>query len=174
MISMYQTDIDRLLKMSLEQQTSYLRFYSRSSLEIRIEILKNKHSLFHQFRSKNNEVDKGLLEYCALIKAISDQYIDEISLSKKSFPGLTQEEIRQKSNKKASLFLLTTKNEAKQRQKVLSYWADICNAKLEHRMSFRQIVQFLKKKHRFEVSKSLIHNMWAEIEENNTRNDNDR
>lgn len=159
-----QVDVERLIKMSHEQQKSLLRYFSRCPPEIRILILENKIPVFHKLRQENNTVDKGVLDYCSLILAISAQHDDEQSLSKKSYPGMTQEEIRQVSDKKASLFLLSTENKAKQRQKLLSYWADVRTAKLVHGMSFRKIVLFLKKKHRFEVSKSLLHAMWDDIE----------
>ncbi|MDP3266272.1 MAG: hypothetical protein Q8M39_05555 [Sulfuricurvum sp.] len=161
-----QLQIDRLLKLSQDQQSSELRYYSRCPPEIRISILENKTQIFHKFRQENSDVDKAIVEYCALILAISAQHTEEQSLSNKSYTGMTLEEIRAVSDKKASLFLLNSKKQAKQRERTLTLWADIRVAKLDHGMSFRKIVIFLKKKHRFEVSRSLINVMWHEIEEN--------
>lgn len=160
--------IERLLKMSQEQQNSQLRYYSRCPIEIRVSILNNKTSLFHKLRQENGDTDKAMLEYCAWILAISEHHHE----SNKSYAGMSLDEIRDVSDRRMNLFIQTTQTiRAKQRERVLGLWAEIRTAKLNHGMSYRQIVAYLKKKHRFDVSRSLLNVMWNELEENNTKDD---
>lgn len=160
--------IERLLKMSQEQQNSQLRYYSRCPIEIRVSILNNKTSLFHKLRQENGDTDKAMLEYCAWILAISEHHHE----SNKSYAGMSLDEIRDVSDRRMNLFIQSTQTiRAKQRERVLGLWAEIRTAKLNHGMSYRQIVAYLKKKHRFDVSRSLLNVMWNELEENNTKDD---
>lgn len=159
--------IERLLKMSQEQQNIELRYYSRCSLEIRILILGNKTSLFHKLRQENGDTDKAILEYCAWILAISGHHYE----SNKSYAGMTLEEIREVSDRQITSFSYAMTKQAKQRERVLSLWSEIRNARLKHGMSYRNLVIYLKKKHRFEVSRSLLNSMWSELEENKNKED---
>lgn len=160
--------MERLLKMSQEQQSSELRYYSRCPLEIRMLIIGNKTSIFHKLRQENGDIDKAIVEYCAWILAITEHHHE----SNKSYAGMSLDEIREVSDRRMDLFVQTTQTiRAKQRERVLGLWAEIRTAKLNHGMSFRKIVSFLKKKHRFEVSRSLLHSMWLEIEKNNTKDE---
>ena len=166
-----QADIDRLLKQSHEQQSSELRYYSRCPLEIRMLILGNKMPIFHKLRQENGDTDKATLEYCAWILAISEHHYE----SKKSYTGMSLEEIREVSDRQIASFSYAMTKQAKQRERVLGLWSEIRTAKLNHGMSYRNIVAYLKKKHRFEVSRSLLNVMWNELEENNTKdNENER
>lgn len=162
--------IERLLKMSQEQQNSQLRYYSRCPLEIRVSILNNKTSLFHKLRQENGDTDKATLEYCAWILAISEHHYE----SKKSYTGMSLEEICEVSDRQITSFSYAMTKQAKQRERVLGLWSEIRNARLKHGMSYRNIVSYLKKKHRFEVSRSLLHSMWQELEENNAKDKNER
>lgn len=160
--------IERLLKMSQEQQNSQLRYYARCPIEIRVLILNNKTSLFHKLRQENGDTDKAILEYCAWILAITEHHHE----SNKSYAGMSLDEIRDVSDRRMDLFIQSTQTiRAKQRERVLGLWSEIRNAKMNRGMSYRQIVTYLKKKHRFEVSRSLLHSMWQELEENNAKDE---
>lgn len=166
--------IERLLKMSQEQQSSELRYYSRCPLDIRMLIIGNKTPIFHKLRQENSDADKAILEYCAWILAITQHHSDEQLLLSGSMSGMSLEEIREISDKRIALFIQKIKNtRAIQRERILSIWADIRNAKLNHGMSYRKLVVFIKKKHRFEVSRSLLNSMWLEIEEEQSK-ENDK
>lgn len=162
---------ERLLKISQGQQSSELRYYSRCPLEVRILILSNKTSIFHRLRQDNGDIDKATIEYCALITAISLQHEEEQSLLNGSFISMSLEEIREVSDKQITSFSYAMTKQAKQRERVLGLWSEIRNARLKHGMSYRNIVSYLKKKHRFEVSRSLLHSMWQELEENNAKDE---
>jgi hypothetical protein len=85
---------------------------------------------------------------------------------------MSLDEIREVSDKRMDLFVHTTHTiRAKQRERVLGLWAEIRIAKMKHGMSYRNIVAYLKKKHRFEVSRSLLNSMWIELEENKNKED---
>lgn len=163
-----QNIIERLLKMSQDQQSSQLRYYSRCPIEIRVLIIGNKTAIFHKLRQEHGDIDKAILEYCAWILAISEHHYE----SNKSYAGMSLDEIREVSDRRMDLFIQTTQTiRAKQRERVLGLWAEIHTAKMNRGMSYRQIVTYLKKKHRFEVSRTLLNVMWKELEENNTKDD---
>lgn len=165
-----QLDIERLLKVSCQQQSSLLRFFARSNLASRLTILTEKTAYFHRLRQENSGIDKNILEYCALITAIQKAHTEEQLLRKKSFGGLELEEIRVLSQKKAGQFIRKIKKPDPTREKLLGYWAIVRMLKLEQDFSFRQIALYFKKYHRFDVAYSTIHKMWKELEknENNT------
>lgn len=159
--------IERLLKISIEQQASYLRFFARSSVEFRISVLSDKTARFHQIRQENNDVDKGTLEYCALILAIKNAHSDEKSLCNLSFRNMDIHEIKTISRKKAEQFVRRIKKPDPKREKLLGYWAIVRALKLDQCLSFRQIALYLKKYHRFNVAHSTIFQLWHELEKNN-------
>jgi hypothetical protein len=161
--------IERLLKVSFEQQSSMIRFYGRSDLAVRVKILSEKTEQFHKLRQANENSDKSVLEYCALIMAIKKAHDEEQSLRKKSFAGLEIEEVRILSQKKADAFIRKIKKPDPKREKLLGYWAVVRMLKLEKNFSFRQISLYLKRYHRADFAHSTIHKLWIELEnENNT------
>lgn len=159
-------DIERILKTSLKQQSTLLRYFGRSDIVTRIKILSEKTGQFHKLRQHNSNIDKSILEYCALIAAIQNAHDEEKSLRKKSFGGLELEEIRILSQKKADAFIRKIKKPDPTREKLLGYWAIVRMLKLEQDFSFRQIALYFKKYHRFDVAYSTIHKMWKELEKN--------
>lgn len=170
MIDEKQLEIERLLKVSFQQQSALLRYFGRSDIVTRIKILAEKTELFHKLRQENSSIDKNTLEYSALITAIQKANNEEQSLRKKSFGGMELEEIRILSQKKAYAFIRKIKKPDPTREKLLGYWAIVRMLKLEQNFSFRQITLYLKKYHRVDVAYSTIHKMWKELEknENNT------
>lgn len=156
--------IDRLLKMSAEQQSSYLRLFARNGVDLRIAIMSDKTARFHQMRHENGNVDKGALEYCALILAIKSFHDDEKSLQNLSFGNMDIHEIRVISRKKAEQFVRRINKPDPKREKLLGYWAIVRMLKLENDFSFRKISLYLKKYHRFNVAHSTIFQLWNELE----------
>lgn len=161
-------EIERLLKISSQQQSALLRYFSRTDLVARIKILGEKIERFHQLRQENGGVEKSVLEYCAFVMTIQKAHDEEKSLRKKSFSGLEIEEIRNISRKKADQFIRKIKKPDPKREKLLGYWAVVRTLKLEQNFSFRQISLYLKKYHRFNIAHSTIHKTWDELENNKT------
>lgn len=161
--------IERLLKISSHQQSTYLRYFGRTDLVARIKILTEKTGQFHKLRQDNEDVEKSVLEYCALIMAIQKKHDDEQSLQKKSFEGLAIEEIRILSQKKADAFIRKIKKPDPKREKLLGYWAIVRTLKLEKNFSFRQISLYLKRYHRADFAHSTIHKLWIELENENNK-----
>ncbi len=159
-----QLEIERLLKVSFQQQSTLLRYFGRSDIVTRIKILGEKTEQFHKLRQHNNNIDKSILEYCALITAIKNAHDEEQSLRKKSFGGLELEEIRILSQKKADQFIRKIKKLDPKREKLLGYWAVVRMLKLEKNFSFRQISLYLKRYHRADFAHSTIHKLWIELE----------
>lgn len=164
MIDKTSLNIEHLLKMSLEQQKSTLRYFSRCPPEISIQILVNKIAIFHKLRQENADVDKGVIEYCTLILSIKSHHEDELSLKDKSFAGMDIEEIRSISQKKANHFIRSIKKPDPKREKLLGYWAVVRSLKLEQNFSFRQIALYMIKYHKLSVAHSTIYQLWQELE----------
>ena len=55
------------------------------------------------------------------------------------------------------------------RDKIIAKWAVIRELKLKNNMSFRQIVKFLNKKYKLDISLSSLYNIWKELENNNQK-----
>lgn len=160
------TTIERLLKMSTEQQSSYLRLFARIGVDLRIAILSDKTARFHQIRQENSDAEKGTLEYCALILAIKGVHDNEKSLRNFSFGNMDICEIQDISRKKAEQFVRRIKKPDPKREKLLGYWVIVRTLKVDQGFSFRQIAQYLKKYHRFNVAHSTIFQLWHELETN--------
>lgn len=171
-----QLEIERLLKVSFQQQSTLLRYFGRSDLIARIKILAEKTERFHKLRHENGNSDKNILEYCALILAIQKAHDEEQSFQKKSFASLAIEEVRILSQKKADAFIRKIKKPDPKREKLLGYWAVVRMLKLEKNFSFRQISLYLKRYHRADFAHSTIHKLWIELENeiSQQENQNDR
>lgn len=159
-----QLDIERLLKISSQQQSALLRYFSRTDSAARIKILGEKIERFHQLRQENGSVEKSVLEYCAFVMTIQKAHDEEQSFRKQSFGGLELDEIRILSHKKADQFIRKIKKLDPKREKLLGYWSVVRMLRVEKNFSFRQISLYLKRYHRASFAHSTIHKLWIELE----------
>ncbi len=147
MINNLQSQIEVLTKMPIEEQNQKLRLFARLDIATRVLICDKQKSVFHVLRSHNSKVHKSELTYSSLILAIA---IVLYEMNPESINALL---IRAKKF-----------NPQKKRQKLLNYWAIVKQLKREENMSFRDISDYLRKHRKFEVSYSLIYQMWHELE----------
>lgn len=138
---------EKITKLSLEKQNKNLRIFAKLNLDIKVEILKTQKKLFHKLRSEHNDYDINILTICSLIISI-----EQFLIKKNKF--------------ERRVISYRAKNEKKRikRERLLNYWSIVKSLKLEQKMSFRQIAKFLAKYHKFQVSYSLIFQMWNELE----------
>lgn len=157
--------INRILKQSEEMQKASLRYYARCPADIKISILANKTPIFHKLRQENSEIEKGTLEYCAMVIAIQEHQHQEKMLSKKSFDELTLDEIEKLSDIEISKFKFKRKKRGQKGEFLLSHWAEVRRLKLIKGFSYREIADYFSQRYRdFEVSKSKVQSMWIQLE----------
>ncbi len=162
-------EIDKILKMNDEEQRSFLRHFSRFSINQRVEILPLHNSIFHKLRQKHN-VPVNILSYIALILAIEVHLNESKSLNKLNINDMSLDEIREISSKKAKVFLEKQLRVKSKRDQLISYWAVVKTLKNNEKYSFRLIAAYLKKHHKFEVTYGSIYNLWVELEDNKGKN----
>lgn len=151
------TICDSITKLNQESQNQRLRFFAKIDISTKLKILQRQKTVFHKLKNIYSDVDNSLLTLSSLILAI-DEVTQEFD--KVNFNAI---KLRAKNNK------IKIK-----RQKVLAYWAIVRTLKLEEKMSFRDISDYLKKYHKFEVSYSLIYEIWNEIENNLNTKENEK
>lgn len=143
--------VQRLTKLSMEQQSYLCRMYSKFNTQTRVQIEDTKRPIFHKLRSVNQDINNSTLSLAAWFMALE-------SFMKKT------DTIKLKLVKEGS----KRSRMQKKREKLLSYWAIVKTLRVDEQMSFREMSQYFFKYHKFEVSYSTIHGLWTELESNIT------
>jgi len=157
--------VQKITKLNDEQQKYHLRFLTRVNLELRIEIFAAHKQLFYELRQNHKEtISLPVLSYTALILAIKNTMEEFDDTKNLNFDGLTQNEIKNISSKKAKLFLSKQHRVKSKRDKLLDYWSVVEVLKEQEGFSFRQIESYLKKKHKLDVAHVTIYNTWKKLE----------
>lgn len=147
--------IEIITKLSENQQNKLLKVFSKIDNGAKLKVLDSQKKTFHKLRVEYDEVDNSMLTLSSLLISINI-YVSQT------------DEIKVNTSKlKARKVKLDVK-----RQKLLSYWAIVRTLKLEENMSFRNISKYFLKYHKFEVSYSLIYQMWDELEVNKNNKEN--
>jgi len=159
--------VEKIIKISFDNQNFLFRHYSKYPLAIRIELETQKKKLFYILQKKFNQIDNNILSYAAYILVIKSHYAFEKKFTTKQFNDMTLDEIQD-----ISIIKLHRETEKKylknstKRNKLLHYWSVIkmLRSKKEKPMSFTKISTYLKKYYNFEVSHNTIAVIWREIE----------
>lgn len=146
---------ESLTKISLESQNQKLRYFAKIDLRTKLEIFQHQKQLFHKLKSAYGDIDNSVLTFSSFILAI-DHVIKKLDIV-----NLNAIKIKGKNNK-AKI----------KRQKVLDFWAIVRTLKLEQNMSFRDIADYFKKYHKFDISYSTIYELWNELEKNTKNKEN--
>lgn len=158
-------NILKITKINEEQQSSYIRYLSRMTSDLRLEIFSNQKKIFHALREKyKNEISLNLLSYCALIKTIETAVKERSQLNNKNFDNLSIEEIRKVSSTKAKLFISKQHRIQSKSEKLIGYWALVRTLKIDEGYSFRHIAGYLEKYHKLKIAHSTISTQWNKIE----------
>ena len=139
---------ETITKMNQESQNQKLRLFVKVEITTKLTILDQQKSLFHKLKSIYSDVDNKVLTLASLILATEEvlNKVDEVNLKAMK---LRSNSIRKKNLK---------------REKLLAYWSVVKTLKDEQNMSFRDISNYLKKYHKFEVSYSIVFKTWKEME----------
>lgn len=139
---------EAITKINQASQNQKLRLFAKVDITTKLKILDQQKSIFHKLRVFYSDVDNAILTFSSLILTI-DLVVKEIDNV-----NLNAMKLRSNNIKKQNL----------KRVKLLSYWSIVRTLKLEQKMSFRDISNYLVKYHRFQVSYSIIYKTWNEIE----------
>ena len=139
---------ETITKMNQESQNQELRLFAKVDITTKLKILDQQKSIFHRLRGFYSDVNNAILTFSSLILAI-DLVVKEIDNV-----NLNAMKLRSINIKKQNL----------KRAKLLSYWSIVRTLRLERNMSFRDISNYLVKYHRFQVSYSIVYQLWNEIE----------
>ncbi|MDD2887318.1 MAG: hypothetical protein PHY66_05910 [Aliarcobacter sp.] len=145
-----------ITKMNQESQNQMIRTFTKLDVSVKVDIFKEQKVIFHKIKNIHFNVDNSILTYASFVLAI------KLIVSKTNEVNLKAIKLRTKNAKKQN----------QKREKLLSYWSVIKTLKNEQNYSFREIPDYLLKYHRFEVSYSLIYQIWNETEIINLNKEN--
>lgn len=147
--------IEKITQQSYESQNQNLRFFAKVELPIKLQILQLQKPFFHKLKSAYIDVDNAILTLASLILAIDSiaKDTDKVNLNAIKLRG---------KNHKIKI----------KREKLIGYWAIVKTLKIDQNMSFRDISNYFKKYHKFEVSYSTIYELWNELENNINNEEN--
>lgn len=151
----------RCTKLSKKEQKKLVNWFARQNILIQINIFSEQKNQFFKLKSEMTEVD--ILPLAAFLLAIQYFYSLEQSISSKS------KHANLSTSKNLSKFRIRKAKKERykeKREKLLNLWAIVVNLKSED-FSFRQIADYLRGHHRFEVSHTYIHKIWEELENGN-------
>lgn len=146
--------IENITKSNLDIQNQRLRLFAKVNITTKLKILQYQKQLFHQLKSVHNDVDNAVVTLSSLIIAI-DRVVKELDIVNLN-----------------AMKLKVQPNKVKQkRQKLLDLWAIVRTLKNEQNMSFRLIAKYFQKYNKFEISHSMIQQMWEKIEKIGEKSD---
>lgn len=151
MTSNDEKELQILTKKPLSEQNRLLKLFAKLNLSQKKEIIAKQRSIFHILNSNNKNYDNATLTLAALIISIEKFFISQ---------NETELSLIRINNKKV--------NKNQKNKKLLTYWSVVKELKEKKHMSFREISEFLKKSHKFEISHSLIYKVWIEVEKKET------
>ena len=141
------TMVENITKQTYEAQNQRLRFFARVDITTKLKIIQHQKQLFHKLKGAYADLDNAVLTLASLILAIDTvaKNTDVVNFNASKIKG---------QNNKTNV----------KRQKVLGYWAIVKTLKLEQSMSFREIAKYFQKYHKFEISHSMLHKTWNQLE----------
>jgi len=148
-------------KLSKGEQKTLLSWFSRQNVLIQIDIFGEQKNQFFKLKSTYQELD--ILALASFLLAIKHFYVLENKNSSKN-----KNNDLKVSQKISKFHVKKAKKERykEKREKLLNLWGVVVNLKDEE-FSFRQIADYLRGHHRFEVSHTYVRNLWKELENGN-------
>jgi len=152
--------ISEIIQVDEMTQNQLLKYFTKKPLSEKIGVLEIHKKIFHINRQKYKESSNAELSFCALIQAINIVKGNEEMLRKKSFGGLSLEEIEKLSKQQLKSFKAKRKKHT--REQVVKYLPLVLGLRNEG-ISFREISRFLYEKYNLKASYSLIFKIYKEI-----------
>jgi hypothetical protein len=149
------------IKFSKKEQKKLINWFSNQNILIQIDIFEEQKNQFFKLKNKCKEVE--VVPLAAFLLAI--HYFNSLESEKNS---KNKQNNLATSSKISRFAILKAKKERykEKREKLLNLWSKVQELKAEG-FSFRQISDYLRGHHRFEVSHTYIRNVWEELENGN-------
>ena len=145
-------------KLSKQAIKNLDKWYSNQNIAVKCDIFHEQRNQYFKF-SKQCE-NKNLVSVISFYLAIKHFY-DHMTLHLNKNKSMNLESLGKYSNFSIKQF---KKSKAKiKREKLITLWSVVVKLKNED-FSFREISNFLKSKHRFQVSHTYISQIWKELE----------
>lgn len=145
-------------KLSKKEQKKILIWFLRQNILIQIDVFAEQKNQF--FKLKNGCEETDIVPFAAFLLAINYFYLLKSSQNSKN----RQKDLSHTS--KVSKFLVKKAKKGRykeKREKLLNLWSVVENLKAEE-FSFRQISDYLRGHHRFDISHTYIRNLWVELD----------
>lgn len=150
--------IEQATACSIEKRKQLLQWFSRQNILVQIDILREQRNQFFKLKQKHNEsIILGLSAFFLAILYFKKQELEQKGKNKSqninSLGNISDFSIKkhQKLRKK------------EKQEKLLNIWSTVQKLKSK-KYSFRSISQYIRQRHRFEVSHTYISKLWKELE----------
>lgn len=153
--------INEILQNEKVEQKKLLNFFARQPQVNKIEIFELHKKMFYILRQKYQNYELAEISYCALIKAIEIAKNETKMLQNKSFGNMSNEEIKNLSEKQIKIFKTSSRRKSV-REQLIKYLPLVISLRSEQ-ISFRKISDFLLENHNIRVSYCLIYKIIKEL-----------
>ena len=140
--------VEKITKVTYEEQNKVLRKFLRTDVETRCEIFSLQTSFFHQTKPMYKKLKNAVLTYGTLILAINDFYSEEDETDIEILKIRARKLVR-----------------AQKREYLVGKWAIVRRLRMKHNLSYRKIANYFQDVDGFEVSYSTVFKVWKELEE---------
>ncbi|MFA6742510.1 MAG: hypothetical protein WC149_06975 [Arcobacteraceae bacterium] len=152
------TQIEQATACSSEKRKQLVNWFSKQNIEVQIDIFREQRNQFFKLKEKIESNDVLILS--SFFLAILNFYRQDRQLKGKNKS--------QNINSLVNISNFSIKKHKKvkikeKREKLLNLWSVIQKLKSEE-YSFRSIAQYIRQRHRFEVSHTYIIQIWKELE----------
>ena len=158
MLEILNTRIEQQTALSLKKRKTLVNFFNRQNVLVQIDIFKEQKNQFFNLKSKFEVNETTSLSAFFLANQV---FYSKEQLLKNKNKSQDLDTLNGVSSFSIKRFRKNRLNE--KREKLLNIWSVVKRLKAEN-FSFREISQYLKSKHRFDVSHTYIREIWEELD----------
>ena len=152
------TTMQQVTKMSTEYCKKLVNWFNKQNILIQTDVFKEQKNQFFKIKS---DVSAGDIKALTAFYLAIDKYYKVEQLEYKKNKGTKLEGLNSVSD--LALKKYKTVEVKPKREKLLNLWSVVKGLK-NGKYSYREISHILKKRHRFNVSHTYIHNVYKELE----------
>jgi len=146
----------KITKLSQKNMKQLVNWFNRQNILIQNDVLAEQRNQY--FKLKNNGVSSDLLSICSFYLSLDKlKKTDNLNFKNNNLNIKNLEQISDNSIKKFQ------KNRIKEKKEKLLNYCNVIKKLRSKNFSFRQISEYLRGHHRFEVSHTYVANFWNEF-----------
>lgn len=149
-IDEFRTMFEIVTKISVEQKAKLLRWFARQNLEFQLLVFEKQSN--HYFKLKNESVDKKILSFASFILSVQELYDNELILKSKN----KSQSLDRLSNLSKIEKIKIRKEKLQPKKEMLLNLHSVIETLYLEGLSSRKIQHFLLKRHKKEISHTLI------------------